>query len=393
MQLANGAAAPGRTGAASRTSSTAASTGSARRASTRCPNDSLFFSDGPNSCSMGTQLGRRAYTTIDRSKPSATVALAGGAAYTDNHAVAVQIAFSDDVAGPVPGELPVLPVRRRVEHLRHERRLRSTATTPACSVPGGRRQVDHVHLHRRLRLGRLTRPRRAGLGLRDRRRRVDPRQPQRPQPEPERREGEPLRRPSCDGVILDRARPEPSRSSRRRRRRSASSSASAPRPPDATSGLAGAYALDLGRQHRRRLRRVGHPHVHAARHLRGARNDRRRRRQRRRRDEGHHRVGAGRWLDGRRPTGGGSTGRLHRRRLQRRLLGRLQRRRLRRLPCLRRPRLRALRPAQAQGARQVAPAHAEHGYARQGQCRAGSAPARCWPAARSRSARARRPTG
>src|SRR6478735_8037671 len=37
------------------------------------PNDSLFFSDGPNSCSMGTMLGRRAYTTIDRSKPSAAM--------------------------------------------------------------------------------------------------------------------------------------------------------------------------------------------------------------------------------------------------------------------------------------------------------------------------------
>ena len=34
------------------------------------PNDSLWITDGPNSCSMGTQLGRRAYTTIDRSKPA-----------------------------------------------------------------------------------------------------------------------------------------------------------------------------------------------------------------------------------------------------------------------------------------------------------------------------------
>ena len=46
------------------------------------PNDSLFFPDGPNSCSMGTMLGRRAYTTIDRSKPNAAITLAGGAAYT-----------------------------------------------------------------------------------------------------------------------------------------------------------------------------------------------------------------------------------------------------------------------------------------------------------------------
>src|SRR4029078_2844540 len=38
------------------------------------PKPSLWISDGPNSCSMGTMLGRRAYTTIDRSKPSTSIA-------------------------------------------------------------------------------------------------------------------------------------------------------------------------------------------------------------------------------------------------------------------------------------------------------------------------------
>ncbi len=66
------------------------------------PNDSLWISDGPNSCSMGTALGRRAYTTIDRSKPSTSIALAGGAAATNDAKVAIQVAFSDDVAGPFP---------------------------------------------------------------------------------------------------------------------------------------------------------------------------------------------------------------------------------------------------------------------------------------------------
>src|SRR5215218_6075043 len=42
-------------------------------------NDPLFFPDGPNSCSMGTMLGRRASTTIDRSKPTAAIQLAAGA--------------------------------------------------------------------------------------------------------------------------------------------------------------------------------------------------------------------------------------------------------------------------------------------------------------------------
>ena len=50
------------------------------------PNDSLWISDGPNSCSMGTQLGRRASTTIDRSKPNTAIAVAGGAAATKDRA-------------------------------------------------------------------------------------------------------------------------------------------------------------------------------------------------------------------------------------------------------------------------------------------------------------------
>jgi plastocyanin len=66
------------------------------------PNDSLFVADGPNSCTMGTQLGRRAYTTIDRSKPAASIALAGGKAYTNDAKIVIQTGFSDDVAGPFP---------------------------------------------------------------------------------------------------------------------------------------------------------------------------------------------------------------------------------------------------------------------------------------------------
>jgi plastocyanin len=66
------------------------------------PNDSLFISDGPNSCSMGTQLGRRAATTIDRSKPATSIAVAGGKTYTNDPKVAIQVGFNDDVAGPFP---------------------------------------------------------------------------------------------------------------------------------------------------------------------------------------------------------------------------------------------------------------------------------------------------
>ena len=68
----------------------------------RFPNDPLWISDGPNSCSMGTQLGRRAHTTIDRSKPAAAIQLATGAAFAKDGKVAVRVDFSDDVAGPFP---------------------------------------------------------------------------------------------------------------------------------------------------------------------------------------------------------------------------------------------------------------------------------------------------
>ena len=60
------------------------------------PNDSLWISDGPNSCSMGTMLGKRTYTTIDRSKPAVSIEAAGGAGSTKQPSIPVQISFSDD---------------------------------------------------------------------------------------------------------------------------------------------------------------------------------------------------------------------------------------------------------------------------------------------------------
>jgi hypothetical protein len=49
------------------------------------------------------QLGRRSYTTIDRSKPAIGVVAAGGAQTTNSSTVSLHIDFSDDVAGPYPG--------------------------------------------------------------------------------------------------------------------------------------------------------------------------------------------------------------------------------------------------------------------------------------------------
>ena len=66
------------------------------------PNDSLWISDGVNSCTAGVQLNRRSYTTIDRSKPAIAVTAADGAESTKNASIPVSMAFSDDVAGPYP---------------------------------------------------------------------------------------------------------------------------------------------------------------------------------------------------------------------------------------------------------------------------------------------------
>lgn len=65
-------------------------------------NDSLYFSDGPNSCSMGVALGRRSYTVIDRTAPSISVSLAGGAATTKTATIGLHVDFQDANAGPFP---------------------------------------------------------------------------------------------------------------------------------------------------------------------------------------------------------------------------------------------------------------------------------------------------
>ena len=87
------------------------------------PNDSLFFPDGPNSCSMGTMLGRRAYTTIDRSKPTAAAAARGRRDVRQGHEDPGADRLRRRRRRPVPRELPLLPGRRRAEQpVRHERR-------------------------------------------------------------------------------------------------------------------------------------------------------------------------------------------------------------------------------------------------------------------------------
>ena len=93
------------------------------------PNDSMWISDGPNSCTTGTQLGRRSYTTIDRSKPNASIEIAGGAASTKNASIPVSIAFSDDVAGPYPANYMCVAAGTDP--------CATNEYSAACSAPGG----------------------------------------------------------------------------------------------------------------------------------------------------------------------------------------------------------------------------------------------------------------
>jgi plastocyanin len=100
-------------------------------------NDSLFIPDGPNSCSMGTMLGRRAYTTIDRSKPSAAITLGGGAQYTKSAQVALKVDFSDDVAGPFPANFVCFQFGGGPGGLCDSAGGYIYGYTPNCSVPAG----------------------------------------------------------------------------------------------------------------------------------------------------------------------------------------------------------------------------------------------------------------
>ncbi|HET8951781.1 MAG TPA: PKD domain-containing protein, partial [Solirubrobacteraceae bacterium] len=100
-------------------------------------NDSLFIPDGPNSCSMGTMLGRRAYTTIDRSKPSAAITLGGGAQYTKSAQVALKVDFSDDVAGPFPANFLCFQYGGGPAGLCNSAAGYIYGYTPSCSVPAG----------------------------------------------------------------------------------------------------------------------------------------------------------------------------------------------------------------------------------------------------------------
>jgi hypothetical protein len=93
------------------------------------PNDSMYFPDGANSCTNGTNEGKRTYTTIDRSKPNASMTGAGGADFTKQNTIPVSIGFQDDVAGPNPANFVCVQAGPGPCSGQHQYRAE-------CSVPG-----------------------------------------------------------------------------------------------------------------------------------------------------------------------------------------------------------------------------------------------------------------
>ena len=75
--------------------------------------------------------------------------------------------------------------------------------------------------------------------------------------------------PQCDGIVLDRAAPAAWIDASATAVKVGDLVSFEAQASDAVSGVAAGEPLDLGRQHRGRQRRVGEPHLHAGRHLRG----------------------------------------------------------------------------------------------------------------------------
>jgi hypothetical protein len=95
--------------------------------------DATFHSDGPSSCSHGTSTGKRTSTTIDRTGPTLTTTLAGGAAAVKTATFGMQIGFQDAVAGPFPANFVCL---KAVEAGVADTANCTYSFQAACSVPG-----------------------------------------------------------------------------------------------------------------------------------------------------------------------------------------------------------------------------------------------------------------
>ena len=281
----------GPTGPAWPTSSTAASTASAPRAATRSP---TTRSSSPTARTRARWARRSAAAPTRRSTaPSRPPRSRSAAApqYTKDAKVALKVDFSDDVAGPFPANFLCFQYGGGPSGLCDAAKGFIYGYNAACSVPGGRRQVDELHLHRRLRLGRQPAPDGAVWACVRAADAAIPDNPSSSNQSAVRREGQPVR----PAVRRRRARPRrPGRVDQRVR------DVGQGRRPRHLPGAGDRRHLGRGRPAApgpgattpRRQRRRGDPHVHAGRHLRGPPRRRRQRRQRRHGDQGDHRHGA-----------------------------------------------------------------------------------------------------
>jgi hypothetical protein len=90
------------------------------------------------SCFDADQTGRRAATTIDRTKPSIAVKIDNGAAYSRTAKLNYNIDYSDNLAFPFPANLSAAtwaPIPRRPAPTR-----RCSSTTPAACRSAARRR-------------------------------------------------------------------------------------------------------------------------------------------------------------------------------------------------------------------------------------------------------------
>ena len=262
----------GPTGAAWRRSSTAASTASAPRATTR---------SRTTRCSSRTArtrarwarcwaVARTRRSTAPSRRPRCT--LAGDAAYVKDSKVPLRIDFADDVAGPFPANFLCFEVGVGPDNLCDKNAGKIYGYNAPCSVPGSAGKATDVHLHRRLRQrspdGNLW----ACVIA------ADASIPDNPSGSNQSATADKanLSDPNCDGVVLDRTPPTVAIGA-------ASTVGQGRRPRVAAGHGLGRHVgprrrrpVDVGRQHRRRERRRRHAHLHAGRHLRG-RADRHRR--------------------------------------------------------------------------------------------------------------------
>ena len=250
----------------------------------RFPNDPLWISDGPNSCSMGTHA-RPARAHDDRPLQADRGASSSrrGAAFVKDAKVPVRVDFADDVAGPFPANFLCFKVGGGRATCATRAPATSTATTPPapCPASGGKSTTFSCTAdYGAVPDGSVW----ACVIAADA---SIPDNPNGPEPDRHGGEGEPVRselrrrrgRPHA-AHGLDRGRLDDGQGRRSR--------VAAGVRLGRHLGPGRRRPVDVGRQHRGRQRRRRHAHLHAARDLRGRADGRRRGGQHRDREEGDH---------------------------------------------------------------------------------------------------------